>query len=118
MRRYEDVVNIVRQRIEAGVLKAGQRIASVREMSALTGFSLTTVHRAYMQLEAEQIVVAQGPTPEPFGDIAPEAQIILRTDRELAGLWSGKPFLIYGLARQELRAWRVARDDVEELPLS
>ncbi|HVU77632.1 MAG TPA: M67 family metallopeptidase [Gaiellaceae bacterium] len=41
-----------------------------------------------------------------------------RTDRELAGLWSGKPFLIYGLARRELRAWRVARDEVEELPLS
>ena len=41
-----------------------------------------------------------------------------RTDRELAGLWSGKPFLIYGLAREELRAWRVARDEVEELPLS
>ena len=41
-----------------------------------------------------------------------------RTDRELAGLWSGRPFLIYGLARQELRAWRVARDEVEELPLT
>jgi proteasome lid subunit RPN8/RPN11 len=41
-----------------------------------------------------------------------------RTDRELAGLWSGRPFLIYGLARDELRAWRIARDDVEELPLS
>ena len=41
-----------------------------------------------------------------------------RTDRELAGLWSGKPFLIYGLARQELRGWRVARDEIEELPLT
>ena len=40
-----------------------------------------------------------------------------RTDRELAGLWSGKPFLIYGLARDELRAWRVARDEVEEISL-
>jgi proteasome lid subunit RPN8/RPN11 len=40
-----------------------------------------------------------------------------RTDRELAGLWSGKPFLIYGLALDELRAWRVSRDAVEELEL-
>ena len=40
-----------------------------------------------------------------------------RTDRELAGLWSGRPFLIYGLARDELRAWRIARDDVEEIAL-
>jgi proteasome lid subunit RPN8/RPN11 len=41
-----------------------------------------------------------------------------RTDRELSGLWAGKPFLIYGLARNELRAWRITRDDAEEIPLT
>jgi proteasome lid subunit RPN8/RPN11 len=41
-----------------------------------------------------------------------------RTDRELAGLWSCKPFLIYGLALEQLRAWRIARDAVEEIDLS
>ena len=41
-----------------------------------------------------------------------------RTDRELAGLWAGRPFLIYGLRLDELRAWRIARDEVEELPVS
>ena len=45
------------------------------------------------------------------------APIPSRTDRELAGLWSGRPFLIYGLKADELRAWRVARDGVEEIPL-
>jgi proteasome lid subunit RPN8/RPN11 len=40
-----------------------------------------------------------------------------RTDRELSGLWAGKPFLIYGLAFGELRAWRITRDDATELPL-
>ena len=40
-----------------------------------------------------------------------------RTDRENVGLWAGKPYLIYGLAADELRAWRVARDGAEELPL-
>ena len=40
-----------------------------------------------------------------------------RTDRELAGLWSGKPFLIYGLALEQLRGWQIARDAVEEIPL-
>ncbi|HEY0414881.1 MAG TPA: M67 family metallopeptidase [Gaiellaceae bacterium] len=40
-----------------------------------------------------------------------------RTDRELSGLWAGKPFLIYGLARDELRAWRISRDEVEELEI-
>jgi proteasome lid subunit RPN8/RPN11 len=41
-----------------------------------------------------------------------------RTDRELAGLWSGRPFLIYGARHDDLRAWTVSREDVEEIPLS
>ena len=41
-----------------------------------------------------------------------------RTDRERAGLWSGRPFLIYGLKLDELRAWRVSRDAVEEIELT
>lgn len=41
-----------------------------------------------------------------------------RTDRERAGLWSGRPFVIYGLKLDELRAWRVSRDDVEEIALT
>lgn len=45
------------------------------------------------------------------------APIPSRTDRERAGLWAGRAFLIYGLARDELRAWRVQRDASEELPL-
>jgi proteasome lid subunit RPN8/RPN11 len=41
-----------------------------------------------------------------------------RTDRERSGLWAGRTFLIYGLKLDELRAWRITRDDAEELPLS
>jgi proteasome lid subunit RPN8/RPN11 len=41
-----------------------------------------------------------------------------RTDRELAGLWSGRPFLIYGLKLEQLRAWTIARDEVVELELT
>jgi [CysO sulfur-carrier protein]-S-L-cysteine hydrolase len=41
-----------------------------------------------------------------------------RTDRELAGLWSGRPFLIYSLAFDELRAWRISRDAVEAIELT
>ena len=40
-----------------------------------------------------------------------------RTDRELSGLWAGKPFLIYGLKFGELRAWTITQDDAVELPL-
>jgi proteasome lid subunit RPN8/RPN11 len=40
-----------------------------------------------------------------------------RTDRELAGLWEGRIFVIYGLAVDRLRAWRIARNGVEELSI-
>jgi proteasome lid subunit RPN8/RPN11 len=40
-----------------------------------------------------------------------------RTDVANVGLWSGRTYLIYSLARDELRAWRIG-DDVQELPLS
>jgi proteasome lid subunit RPN8/RPN11 len=58
--------------------------------------------------DVEQVIFHSHPETEPRPS---------RTDRELSGLWAGKPFLIYGLARDELRAWRVSRDDVEELQL-
>jgi [CysO sulfur-carrier protein]-S-L-cysteine hydrolase len=59
--------------------------------------------------DVEQIVFHSHPETEPRPS---------RTDRELAGLWSGRPFLIYGVKLDELRAWRIARDDVEEIELS
>jgi [CysO sulfur-carrier protein]-S-L-cysteine hydrolase len=46
------------------------------------------------------------------------APIPSRTDRELAGLWAGRPFLIYGLRERTLRAWRVTREDAEEIELT
>jgi proteasome lid subunit RPN8/RPN11 len=56
----------------------------------------------------EQVIFHSHPETEPRPS---------RTDRELAGLWSGRPFLIYGLKLDDLRAWRIARDEVEEIPL-
>jgi proteasome lid subunit RPN8/RPN11 len=41
-----------------------------------------------------------------------------RTDQELSGLWGGRTFLIYGVKLDELRAWKITRDSVEELQLS
>jgi proteasome lid subunit RPN8/RPN11 len=57
----------------------------------------------------EQIIFHSHPETEPRPS---------RTDRELAGLWSGRPFLIYGVKLDDLRAWRIARDEVEELPIT
>jgi proteasome lid subunit RPN8/RPN11 len=57
----------------------------------------------------EQVVFHSHPETEPRPS---------RTDRELAGLWSGRPFLIYGLKLDDLRAWRIGRDEVEEIPIT
>jgi proteasome lid subunit RPN8/RPN11 len=57
----------------------------------------------------EQVIFHSHPETEPRPS---------RTDRELAGLWSGRPFLIYGLKLDDLRAWRIARDSVEEIELT
>jgi proteasome lid subunit RPN8/RPN11 len=59
--------------------------------------------------DVEQVIFHSHPETEPRPS---------RTDRELAGLWSGRPFLIYGVKLDDLRAWRIARDEVEELPMT
>jgi DNA-binding transcriptional MocR family regulator len=59
LRRYEQVVLHIRQRIEAGSLKLNERLPSVREMSEQTGFSMVTVHHAYALLESDGIVAAR-----------------------------------------------------------
>ena len=59
--------------------------------------------------DVEQVVFHSHPETEPRPS---------RTDRELAGLWSGRPFLIYGVKLDDLRAWRIARDEVDELPIT
>jgi proteasome lid subunit RPN8/RPN11 len=41
-----------------------------------------------------------------------------RTDIENVGLWAGKPYVIYSLARDELAGWRIVEGGFEPLELS
>ena len=41
-----------------------------------------------------------------------------RTDIENVGLWAGKPYVIYSLARDELAGWRIVDGGFEPLELS
>lgn len=40
-----------------------------------------------------------------------------RTDLENVGLWEGRPYLILCAGTGELRAWRIANGETEQLPL-
>jgi [CysO sulfur-carrier protein]-S-L-cysteine hydrolase len=41
-----------------------------------------------------------------------------RTDVENAGLWQGRPYFIYSVARDELAAWTIADGSIEPLDLT
>ncbi len=41
-----------------------------------------------------------------------------RTDVENVGLWTGRPYVIYSVARDELAAWRIDDGRIEPLPLA
>ena len=41
-----------------------------------------------------------------------------RTDVENVGLWTGRPYVIYSLARDELAAWRIDDGRIEPLLIS
>ena len=59
--------------------------------------------------------VSLGGLPQPSRD---RTAAVAHRPRAVAGLWAGKAFLIYGLRLDELRGWRIARDEVTEIPLS
>lgn len=50
---YAQIVDSIRGQIEAGILAAGERLPSVRELAAELSINPNTIQRSYRQLEAE-----------------------------------------------------------------
>jgi DNA-binding transcriptional MocR family regulator len=59
MKRYEALATDIEDSIRTGVLRAGDRLASVRHTSASRGVSPSTVFQAYYLLEARGLVQAR-----------------------------------------------------------
>jgi len=57
--RYRQLADQLRQQIEQGVLRVGERLPSVRQLSREQGISVTTAFRAYYDLEARGLIVAR-----------------------------------------------------------
>lgn len=58
MAKYQQMAQTVREDIEQGKLAAGQRLPSIRRLAHLHGISITTVLKAYEQLEAMGFIQA------------------------------------------------------------
>ena len=88
--RVEQVMELVRERIERRVLSPGARLTSVRAMAQATGFSKSTVVEAYDRLVAERVIRSRAGSG--FYIAAPLAPLSLahvgpRLDREIDPLW-------------------------------
>jgi len=59
MNRYENLANVLSDRIEQGLYPAGIRLPSVRVLSSEHGVSVSTVQQAYRVLEEKQLVEAR-----------------------------------------------------------
>jgi DNA-binding transcriptional MocR family regulator len=57
MRRYEQVIRVIEERIRGGSLRPGERLPSVRALSEAFGFSVVTVYHAYGELEAAGLII-------------------------------------------------------------
>ena len=55
MQRFRQVAELVRKRIDSGVIAAGDKLPSLRRLAGETGFSVVTVYRAYELLEAQGV---------------------------------------------------------------
>ncbi len=53
---YRQVIDIIRENIDTGTLRAGDRLPSLRKMSQRIGVSIPTVRQAYVELERQRQV--------------------------------------------------------------
>ncbi|OAT76123.1 GntR family transcriptional regulator [Mangrovibacter phragmitis] len=59
MTRYQYLATLLAQRIEQGLWKSGEKLPSVRQLSAEHGVSISTVQQAYQVLENLQLITPQ-----------------------------------------------------------
>ncbi|MFD1676215.1 GntR family transcriptional regulator [Alicyclobacillus fodiniaquatilis] len=53
---YQQMIDGVREGVAKGILKAGDRLPTVREMATLQGVNHNTVAKAYRELERDKVI--------------------------------------------------------------
>ena len=56
---YAQIMKLIKKRIISGELKGGDKLASVRELSAELKVNPNTIQRSYQELEREELVFTQ-----------------------------------------------------------
>ncbi len=56
---YRQVIDLIRENIDSGTLRPGDRLPSLRKMSQTAGVSIPTVRQAYVELESQRRVEAR-----------------------------------------------------------
>ena len=95
------------------VLSAGRAVRYVRGRNALA-----SPYRYRLEVDPETwFLEDEGFELAVFHSHPETAPRPSRTDVENVGLWEGKPYVIYSLARDELAAWTIAGGSVDPLDL-
>ena len=95
------------------VLSAGRAVRYVRGRNALA-----SPYRYRLEVDPETwFLEDEGFELAVFHSHPETAPRPSRTDIENVGLWEGKPYVIYSLARDELAAWTIEGGSVDPLEL-
>ncbi|GAA0449860.1 GntR family transcriptional regulator [Alkalibacillus silvisoli] len=103
---YEQIIQQVKERILQGVVIAGDKVPSVREMSAQLTVNPNTVSKAYKELEREGIFV----TFRGKGTFISEDVHELVQEREVKHLKEQAEQLVQsakqaGVSKEEMKSW-------------
>jgi DNA-binding transcriptional MocR family regulator len=90
---YEALATQLRQRIEDGTLRAGERLPSIRQLAATHGVSVATAVQACLQLEREGRVQARPRSGYFVRTIAATAPVAARAPRQRKPGMVGNPAL-------------------------
>lgn len=105
MRKYDRIVRLIRQRIETGSLKVGERLPSVRRLREMTGYSISTIQHAYGLLEGDGLIEAR---PRSGFIVSRQISMLLDfdADDDESGSPTDEPVTVSDLALAVAPSWR------------
>jgi GntR family transcriptional regulator len=99
---YLQIVEQVRQRVAAGDWPPGKELPSIRALAVDLRVSVITVKRAYLDLEAEGVIVTRQGRGSFVADARDRAQATHRAELDAHLAAAGRIAITLGMSEQEL----------------